>query len=800
MPTTMRAMPADARLVDTSLRWAGVWSGLPGWLLVAGLTLAAWLIVWRQSRRVAGVSRWLLPSLRAAAVALTAMLLLGPTLHTRRATGELGRLAIVLDDSASMARRDPSLSGDRAEQIARALDLGPDGASQLGQLSRWDRAAAALSDGLLAELRERHEVRLLRLTDGELVPWERDDRTEPAPRTDLVAALKPSLVATESEASKPENSPSPDGDEASAPPSAAIVLLTDGQHTEADSPIQAARILGAQRVLAHPVGFGPLRPAPDRTVRRISVPDRIAATDRLTGEIVIGDAMPAGERFTVRVLSGDRTLWTEELTGGGDPLRTIPFAIEPDAIAAALPTSPASPTALRRTMQPLELTAAIDASPGETDADNNARTTATAVALRTTRVLLLDGRPRWETRYLRNALDRDPQWDLRTVIAGPLVERDLPRGEGGFPATRDELLAFDLIVLGEMPAELLTGEPADWIADFVAERGGGLVAIGSPRGTLRDLPPPLAALLPAEWLPDGAIRARSLRLTPRGASLPALRLQSSEEANRRFWRTLPPPRRVVAVRPLPSAETLAVAESSDGGSVPAIVTQPVGAGQVVLFAFDETWRWRYRAADRWHQRFWNQLLGYVLPQPFAVADRQLALDSGGVRYDAGEAVPIRVRLDGDWAGEGDRIVEAVITPDEGEPQMVALSEDAVVSGLFRGAAESLPPGRYAVTVRTADYAADERSARTEFAVEPPETGELDETVLNEPLLQAIADRSGGRYRREEEIGDLVKELAPLSRGRVVESDRRIGETWWWMLAIVSLLTIEWVQRKRVGLL
>ena len=40
------------------------------------------------------------------------------------------------------------------------------------------------------------------------------------------------------------------------------------------------------------------------------------------------------------------------------------------------------------------------------------------------RILLLDGRSRWETRYLRNMFERDEQWEINTVIAGALAGAD----------------------------------------------------------------------------------------------------------------------------------------------------------------------------------------------------------------------------------------------------------------------------------------------------------------------------------------------------------------------------------------
>ena len=99
----------------------------------------------------------------------------------------------------------------------------------------------------------------------------------------------------------------------------------------------------------------------------------------------------------------------------------------------------------------------------------------------------------------------------------------------------------------------------------------------------------------------------------------------------------------------------------DGTLAPAVVTQTYGAGRILYLAFDETWRWRYKAADTYHQRIWNQLAKYVMPRPFAVSDEYLSVDTGGVSYDSGESAGIRVRLIGlDGKPATDATVDALL--------------------------------------------------------------------------------------------------------------------------------------------
>ena len=105
-----------------------------------------------------------------------------------------------------------------------------------------------------------------------------------------------------------------------------------------------------------------------------------------------------------------------------------------------------------------------------------------------------------------------------------------------------------------------------------------------------------------------------------------------------------------------------------------------------------------------------------------------------------------------------------------------------------------------MSMRAAGYSDAALKARSGFVVLPPESGEMTQTAANESLLKQIAADTGGAFLREEEIGRLPELLSPLSSGRVVPSDTVLWQSYWWFAAIVMLLTVEWVLRKRAGLL
>ena len=68
------------------------------------------------------------------------------------------------------------------------------------------------------------------------------------------------------------------------------------------------------------------------------------------------------------------------------------------------------------------------------------------------------------------------------------------------------------------------------------------------------------------------------------------------------------------------------------------------------------------------------------------------------------------------------------------------------------------------------------------------------------MLRPMSAASGGQELAQENIGKLPTFLAPLSQGKVIESDTVLWQSWWWFLPLIALLTIEWIVRKRVGML
>ena len=708
-----------------------------------------------------------------------------------RANGELTRLG---ESAGRFSLKISALFEKQIESDPVAAPL-RSALAKFDSLPRWQRLQSLLLEGpaekrLLARLAEKHDVQLILLDGNDAKPLWHSSAGDSAPPALLP---KPAGQTTNLTAGLKFAAEAAGGAEKSA-----VVLLTDGQHNSGEAPLDAARILAGRKTAVFSIGFGSQVPPRDVAVLRVVAPDSVFFEDRVRGEVFIKEEIPAGEPYTLSIKDGGKVVWEKPIVSARTAVRREPFEFPIKDIADARMKKQTQSYEIAGT--PLQLTAEVSAIEGDRELSNNTAPLRFRAVTQKRKIMILDGRARWETRYLRNLFDRDEKWEVNAVIAGATSEAGFVRGDkaGTFPTSRKALDGYDLILFGEVPRGNLKDEELTWLSEFVAKRGGAIAFIDGPRGLLRGYAgTPLAPLFPVEWIGAGVHdTVKSLVLAGRAQSIGAFMVGADSTTNADTWAKMQPPHFLAQVKALPGAEVLLEAS---GSHMPAAVLRTFGAGRVYYHAFDESWRWRYEVADLYHVRFWNQLGDYIGEAPFAARDKFVQLDAGQLTYQPGEQADIRARLrDAEGRPVSDASVNAVLWRDGQRVATITLSPDD--GGLYRGRTTALDSGSYELSVDTAAVPADQLKARTQFAVTARENAERTLLSLNEGLLRQVSLAGGGEYLREEQADALIEKLAPLSSGQVIESDTVLWQSWWWFIPIVLLLTIEWILRKRFGLL
>ena len=626
----------------------------------------------------------------------------------------------------------PALQGtrslDRIGRLVLLVDASPSmGERDGGEASRLDRARAIAQELALAVDR-RVAVETIDVSAGAT--------------TDLLAPLLDV---------QPDETPT------------TIVLLTDGRQTAAGPEQNVAAALAERGVVASGVLFGGETSEPNATLLDLSLPAEVQREGRLVGSAVVDESLPAGIPYTLSLRAGDGPPWTLPLESLGEGRRVI----ELDLAAADLAD---------------ESGLVLGRASTSDDPDAPAYPFALRVTDRPTRVVVLDGRPRWETRQLSASLDRQEGVD---VAAG--LQRDTP----AWQAAADALGEAPAIVLGELTPDDFSAEQRAALGRAV-RRGSGVIWVDGSRGLLAeiDADDALSPLLPVRRGRGPAVRVERLRLTAAGREAAALRLLPDADANAALWERLPPPSFAVDAEAAPDfGVVLAEAVANDGTTRPFIVSGTVGRGSVWYVGGDEFWRWRRGVGDRWQNRLWTGLARAALRPPSMASDDDMTLYFDAAPIVPGASIDVRVEL----AQPNDAALSVALRRDDQTLAAVPLEGEADRVATLRAPSEA---GRWSVVVLRNGEAALEADLAV---IDAAAYDELATPVATPLVLRPIVDATGGLLADEEDLTPLIASLARPSEQAQATRRYELWASWPLLLLVATLLTIEWALRRRGGL-
>lgn len=423
------------------------------------------------------------------------------------------------------------------------------------------------------------------------------------------------------------------------------------------------------------------------------------------------------------------------------------------------------------------------------------------------RILYIENTPRWEYKFMQAALLRDRRIEARFILVGgdPRLMESGPPFLAAFPK-REELLKYDLLILGDVPASYLNRERMELIQEFVRDFRGGLIQIaGRYHAPSSFENTPLAEVLPVEFLPyqfrseDNSLYQP--QLTQAGETAEMLALADTPEENRKVWESLPgfywnfP---VLKLRPAATALLVHPRKKTDDQPMPIMAMQYYGKGQVLFMASDETWRWRYNTEDKYYTRFWGQVI-YQLALPHLLGNAsskvQVALERSEAILNRPGSIYVRL-LDEEFRPRKDKEVPATLTyldaqPNQPRNRQVLLQAIAGRPGEYRVFLENDQPGRFELRIRGSDNP-------FQYRVNLPPRHELEESGLAEEQLREAARVSGGDFYREEDLYRLVDNIQERKTPFTLRQEILLWNPLVFLL-FIGLITTEWIVRKFANL-
>lgn len=731
-------------------------------LLALMVPLALWFAWTSLARITSSPKKIFLFALRTLALALITLILFQPQLDFKKSRLLKNTIAVLLDDSKSLSIKTYPDELTRADIIKNTLAENRDYLESLGK-------------------------------DFQVDTYFVSDHLDPVPQTDLSARYEPRRPNTDFSQIFTQLRRKYEGK-----PLQGVLLFTDGadltQEAGAISPDLLSLLAGLDAPV-HTLQAGSNSMFKDLAISRVEAPDfgfihqpvHIAAT--------VNAASMGNKNVSLVLRDGKNILATQiiELREG-----VTEYQVELEF----------TPTELKRGVYSLTLPLFA----GESIAVNNRRDFMVKIVRDRIRVLHLNGRPSWDSRFLREVLVNNPKVDLlsffilRTLgddVASPTSELSLIP----FPTNllfSDYLNSFDLIVFQNFRYEpFVDRKYLSNIKEFV-ENGGAFMMVGGDlsfqSGGYEQTP--IEEILPVRMQRQASpFSQKAYHLKLRGTAHPILRLEKDNAANEKIWESLPELNGINTGLTLGEGG-LALADDGSGKETgnPVLVAGRKGKGHVLALATDSSWNWNFRrvgegGSGRYHHKFWNNAIAWLTGEP---ETGLVQLETDKERYREGEEVLIKLKVfNEDYSPAAHKTANLVLQSLSGEPQTHALETDdnGEVSHQFFPGGE----GFYNVQVEVQNK--DEKLVEeTRFGVFS-DTLEFQKPLVNESLLKRMAEATNGKYTvlgKNTLLSDL-----PFANPEIFEQSQSktlsLWDNWWAYTLIVSLLLTDWFIRRKSGL-
>lgn len=573
-----------------------------------------------------------------------------------------------------------------------------------------------------------------------------------------------------------------------------VVLLSDGDWNQGKPPVTAAQKYRLRDVPIFSVPIGSETRLPDLELLAVSAPTYGIVGENVQIPFTIRSSLDRDLRTIVRLRDSSGNEISKDLT---IPARSTIY----ESILYRLQKEGSN-----------TLTLTLPPASGELLPDNNSRSFTLSGKPEDIRVLVIDTLPRWEYRFIRNALSRDPGVKVDCLLLHPkLGAGDGPDYIKEFPEKTEDLQKYDVVFLGDIGVGegQLTTEQCQLLKGLVENLASGLVFIPGSQGNWQSLiESPLGDLLPVlldEKQPSGYAEATAspLELTSEGRSSLLTMLADSEDQNPAVWSSLPgffwhAP----VLRAKSGTEVLAVHSNrrNDYGRIPLLVTNRVGSGKVLFLGHDSAWRWRRGVEDLYHYRFWGQVARWMSYQRNIATDQRIRLYFSPERPKPGDKVTLTANV---FDANGAPLKEGPIPLELTEPSVkttrieLKATEADNTWGTFSTRFTVTQPGEWTIDAFLPGESREAPQLSTVILAQDEQLEKIGQPAKLD-LLSELSSISRGKVATAADLPGLLKELQLLPTPRPQVIPLRLWAHPVAAILLIVLLGIFWTGRKLNG--
>jgi hypothetical protein len=587
---------------------------------------------------------------------------------------------------------------------------------------------------------------------------------------------------------------------------AGVVVVSDFDQNRGQPILNAAQRM---KTPVYTVGVGPSE-ATNLSVS-LQAPLVLKKGEKTTVTATVRQSGLSGRDVEVDLLA--RRLGTIEGASEGDQFERVAAAttvrLDGDSVDAEIVYQP-------QVTGRFTLEARVRAQEGEVLQEDNSDQRDVMIRDESLKLLFVEHEPTWEWRFMKEVFHRHPmigREGFRTYLDS--ADFSVRRGNDLFTETlirsREEFFSYDIIFISDVPGRTLSPQFQDMLQEYVRKFGGGVVVLAGPRyGPAALLDTKIADMLPV--VPGPGIRLRhgqfNLSLTPQAEQYDFMKLGDNDYENAQAWGSF---RKLQwyqpGLRPHPLATVLA--EHPRDRCVDARTPQPLiavrryGKGEVIYFAFNETWRLRKLFGEKYYSQFWGQIIYRMGLSRALGSQKRFRVETDRAVYQAGQKVRVTVEaynrnyepLDLPTGSLSARMIAQQVSGQSKPAQTlvsIPLSRDKVI---YETSIPIFTSGLHRLMVKD-PITLDEVEAT--FKVSPT-TAEGRSAVRDVAMQHALAENTGGKTYELHQVASLADDV----RDRSVEeySNRRLPlwNTWFVLVLGLTLMLGEWLTRKLMNL-
>jgi hypothetical protein len=440
----------------------------------------------------------------------------------------------------------------------------------------------------------------------------------------------------------------------------------------------------------------------------------------------------------------------------------------------------------------IKYTLEVAKAAGEKILSNNVFIHAVEVRKGKINVGLIAGQIDYDLKFLRLLLGRNEEIELRSSVLTS-ANRNFYSGPAEITQNSDLLVFYNLQLSGNVISDLTRNIPGSVPVMFILnqrmdQNAGDFIRKFFPLQTLT---------IAADSWQSQVIRTADGKLNPQ------LSVFNNENQNNAFWEKCPP---IIIPYEWPQfgPQVQVWLESrnpfrNDKPNFPVLTTYRSKNRKSLLLLGSGFWRWHFSFSDdQVFKAGWSGVLSNMVRWlTTGITDKTVNLTSGKKNYEMGQSVGLKTQVfDGAFNPLNDALVQTRVS---GPAGTFEIENELESDGLYNSQFVAFKDGEY--LIESVAWYNDVMLGRDSLdLVVAPVNREFMVTTQNDLFLRQLSEKSGASYFPEQHAQELLDKIDLSEKQEQISKTFELWHKMVVLLIIVLLLSLEWLLRKRSGLI